>query len=253
MAFAAPRIGAAAVVDRSPAAVLPDEVPLLPFCIMLLSFALVLISHFRRKIESGLIEKKYLQHANCASDCATAGQCPTADKQPCLAHHPITISPITTQCQNQQDGADPEPAQLGWGCLQQQTYSPSLLLVHRELAIRIAQGAPGLSVSEPVTTPNMSLKTAPVIQVAAEQRQGSDSAQISCQEVEQMEPPTRRQKLVVSTSSQDLRIYVNEAQRRYQVYCGQKELKSISWGCQNGAKPWDSWKKVAKLVVETCR
>eukprot|EP00930_Biecheleria_cincta_P026245 TRINITY_DN18522_c0_g1_i1.p1 TRINITY_DN18522_c0_g1~~TRINITY_DN18522_c0_g1_i1.p1 ORF type:complete len:247 (+),score=41.15 TRINITY_DN18522_c0_g1_i1:85-741(+) len=218
MAFAAPRIGVAAVVDRSPAAILPDEVPLLPFCIMLLSLTLVLISHFRRKLESGLIEEKYSQRANCASDCETAGLRHGKDKQPCLRND--AVDAVAAQCQN-------------------------------------LQGAPGLSISELLTPPAVSLRAAPMSQVAerAEQRQGpvADDAQISPCELEQMEPPTRRQKLVVSSSTCVFRIHVNEAHRRYQVYCGQKELKSISWGCQNGARPWDSWKKVQKLVLNSGR
>eukprot|EP00440_Ansanella_granifera_P016893 gb/GFBE01018356.1/.p1 GENE.gb/GFBE01018356.1/~~gb/GFBE01018356.1/.p1 ORF type:complete len:331 (+),score=81.55 gb/GFBE01018356.1/:1-993(+) len=144
-----------------------------------------------------------------------------------------------------------EPEDLGWGCAQQQIYTKALLLCHRELAIRIARGPPGLeqesNVPERVglTSRHLSLDE-PVASTTQPAQQ-----QLSLQDLQAMEAPSRYQKLLVKAGrGEPFHIHVNASQLRYQVYRDRVELKSLSWGGKTAPRLQDAWRQVCNLVAK---
>lgn len=131
-------------------------------------------------------------------------------------------------------------------------YSASLLLAHREICLRIARGAPGLTKPEgcaPTTEDAAPLQEASKETPKEKSPKKAPQPAVHCtpEELQAMEPPMRKGKLVVGES--DLTIYINADQSRYQIYRNGRELRSLAWGGSSTSRLRASWKKVLEMAA----
>eukprot|EP00931_Biecheleriopsis_adriatica_P052617 TRINITY_DN30645_c0_g1_i1.p1 TRINITY_DN30645_c0_g1~~TRINITY_DN30645_c0_g1_i1.p1 ORF type:complete len:287 (+),score=64.01 TRINITY_DN30645_c0_g1_i1:70-930(+) len=274
------RLPATQVAARaSPPVQTADSV--LPLVVIVLSCLLLVTSFLRRKLQaasgegrtqsafaylSQLLDSSYVQEpsaifkepcpattdAHPADWCETQGGHPSALWSESDGDDAFGQAAQDKECSSPTEPSDnqvkAQSSSSSWGCSQQRIYTQALMLVHRDLALRIAQGAPGLS---PVTPPSST--AAPLkamsVQVECPVDHAAKLHETLPQELKLMKPPTRWQKLRVPLAhGQPLLIHVNEAQHRYQVYCDQVELKTLSWGGKSRPKLQEAWRKLQQLV-----
>jgi len=131
-------------------------------------------------------------------------------------------------------------------------YSASLLMAHREIFLRIARGAPGLTKPEgcaPTTEDAADSQEAVKETLKEKSPKKAPQPAVHCtpDELQAMEPPMRKAKIVVDET--DLTIYINADQSRYQIYRNGRELRSLAWGGSSTSRLKASWKKVLEMAA----
>mmetsp|Transcript_52224 Transcript_52224/g.93683 ORF Transcript_52224/g.93683 Transcript_52224/m.93683 type:complete len:267 (-) Transcript_52224:157-957(-) len=250
---------AAQVTSRSPC-IGVDGASILPLVILALSCFLVTVSLLRKKLEQGGALKAAPSAFAYLSQALQAERY-EGSKSIAEEADPRSLD-LTDACTSQCNMPAPpglwpceHPVTFAidvWGCEHSKTYTRALMLSHREIAIRIGQGPPGLTA--PPELPRMtaqSLKTSTDVCTSHESPLAQKKRkEFRLRDLRTMAPPTRRQKLVVSGDHGSFNIHVNAQQYRYQVYKNQVELNSFSWGGQS-QRLKQSWRQVQEIIAKT--
>lgn len=136
-----------------------------------------------------------------------------------------------------------------WGCASHCTYSSSLLLAHRVVSVKIAQGPPGLTLGGVMARESSSLRALKVGDTFSHMSMAEPAiAEVATLEAFAiMDPPTSKCKLLLAFCP-GLSVHVNSGQRRYQVYHSGKEITSLSWGVSSATKRLDVWAQLSDVL-----